>query len=463
MNEDRKIDSPENVKMRIDYDYEDSFYSYLRDLRNMASTDPEDNDGLIYDIAEASFSLQQSLAQFAPVINEILQYSEEIIRNESVIDDYFFGSSVLALNCSEPITEFFPQWRKELRQAFLALNKAFNGTESGGKKAREKMVKIAGRLKMPAVVLENLYRLVLNYLFMWSNSPINYEVNLTKDGVFPEYSAEQLKFLEDKFLLRKGEICEKVKQIYYAREKLITYKHAFLETQLRLVITLAKKFKNSGLAFNDVVQEGNLGLMKAIDKFDALLGHKFSTYAVWWIKHNIIRGVAAQSRIIRIPNHMFNLISRINRAEQKLLQDLGREPESSEIADMLELSVAKVNAVRRMARQAISLQSPMTHGDEESGKFEEILEDENKFIPGEEEDIERNYAKLYELLKLLTEREQQIIILRFGLFGNKATPLREISEKFGLTRERIRQLEMKIIGKLRSPKAMKYLSDYNKF
>ena len=158
---------------------------------------------------------------------------------------------------------------------------------------------------------------------------------------------------------------------------------------------------------------------------------------------------------------MLSLIAKINRAEQKLLQDFGREPESNEIAELLNLSVAKVNAVRRMARQAISLQSPLLPNEQDMGSIEDILEDENASHPGDNDSMEYNYDKLHELLKLLSEREQQIIILRFGLFGNKVTPLREISEKFGLTRERIRQLEIKIIAKLRSAKSLKHLTDYH--
>jgi RNA polymerase primary sigma factor len=326
---------------------------------------------------------------------------------------------------------------------------------------REKLVHVACQLKLPAPVLENFYRLIFNYLFMWDTTPINYEANMVKTFSLKNYSEAQIKFLADKFLLKPEEIEEKVIAIYQLREQLIVAKHEFLQTHLRLVISLAKKFRNYGLAFSDVVQEGNLGLMKAVEKFDLLLGHKFSTYAAWWIKHNIVRGIATQARTIRIPTHMLRLISQINRAEQKLLQDFGHEPESAEIAELLNMSVAKVNAVRRMARQAISLQSPLVQNDQDTGSIEDILEDENNLHPGDNDSTEYNYSKLHELLTLLTEREQQIIILRFGLFGNKVTPLREISEKFGLTRERIRQLEIKIITKLRSANALKHLSDYH--
>ncbi|MBQ9788985.1 MAG: sigma-70 family RNA polymerase sigma factor [Lentisphaeria bacterium] len=456
----READSSNQVENRSNYDYEDSFFSYLKDVRNCTINNDEDSE-LIIRITEKAFCLQQALLNFAPAVNEELQYINEIIAAESDVDDYFFNSSILSLNTANPITDFFPQWRKDMNKALLAAVKSYNSTVKKPIRAREKLVHIACKLKMPVIVLENFYRLILNYLFMWHDTPINYEINIEKNFSLKKYSPEQIKFLADKFLIRPIELEEKVLEIYRLREELINYKHSFLQSHLRLVITLAKKFRNYGLSFSDIVQEGNLGLMRAIDKFDLLLGHKFSTYAVWWIKHSIIRGIATQARTIRIPTHMLNLISKINRAEQKLLQDNGKEPESAEIAKLLDLSVAKVNAIRRMARQAISLQAPLQPNNDGMGSFEEILEDESTASPSDISDSERNYDKLYELLKLLSEREQQIIILRFGLFGNKATPLREISEKFGLTRERIRQLEMKIIAKMRSPKALKYLSEYH--
>lgn len=460
-NLDRAIDANSQKKWYLKYDYENSFFSYLKDLKKVSQLDTELHDELIFDITELSFKFQQALLQFAPAVNEELQYINEIINGEAEVEDYFFNSSILALGDVGDNKEFFSKWRKDIKSAMLNCLKSYNSPKGRPATPRKKLLCVACQIKIPSNILDNFYRLILNYLFMWSGEAINYECNLRDKFSLQNYSKEQIDFLADKFLLRPAEIEERVWEIYHLREQLIKYKHTFLETHLRLVINLAKKFNGSGLPFSDVVQEGNLGLMKAIDKFDLLLGHKFSTYASWWIKHNIIRGIAGQARTIRIPTHMLNLIAKINRAEQKLLQDFGREPESAEIAALLGISVAKINAVRRMARQAISLQSPIQNNHEDLGKFEEILEDESVVLPGDAENSDRNYDKLYELLKSLTEREQQIIILRFGLFGNKATPLREISEKFGLTRERIRQLEKKIIEKLRNPKLLQYLREYH--
>jgi RNA polymerase primary sigma factor len=208
--------------------------------------------------------------------------------------------------------------------------------------------------------------------------------------------------------------------------------------------------------FNDLIQEGNLGLIKALDRFDFKLGFRFSTYAGWWIRHKIFRIIASQSRVIRLPMHMIRLIQDIRRAEQRFIHLNGREPEVEELAEMLDMSPAKVNSIRKMACQTISLQATLS-SDDDSGIFEDLVADSSTAAPSEQIAKKILYDKLYEMLRTLPEREQQIIIMRFGLFGQPSLPLIEISKRFNLTRERVRQLEVKIISNLRSPDKLKYI------
>lgn len=271
---------------------------------------------------------------------------------------------------------------------------------------------------------------------------------------------EQKELLSQKFMLPANALDSMLEALLAARHELTLLRNEILKNHLRLVISIAGKFRNRGVLFNDIIQEGNLGLMRAIDKFDPHLGHKFSTYAVWWIKQNIIHSIADQSRTIRIPTHMLNLISKISSTEQQLLQLLGREPSSEEIAERLELSTAKVNAVRAMAQQAISLQAPLNN-QSESFSLEDTLKDNHESKDFTDFDRDVTYKMLYKMLAELSPREQQIIVMRFGLFGHKVTAFAELSEKFNLTRERVRQLELKILNKLRAPDKLKLLDYYS--
>jgi RNA polymerase primary sigma factor len=228
------------------------------------------------------------------------------------------------------------------------------------------------------------------------------------------------------------------------------------ETNLRLVISIANKYRECNVPLNDIIQEGNLGLMVAVQRFDFNLGNRFSTYAGWWIKHYILRAISEQSRVVRLPLHMIQAIQNMNRAEQRFIQNEGREPENSELAELLELPVARVSAMRKMASQSISLQAPL-NSDEDGSSLEDLIAPEEKSEPWRNYARKLLYDKLYEMLNTLPERERQIIIYRFGLLGEPVLPLNEISSRLKLSRERVRQLENKVMAQLRTKEYLRFI------
>ena len=289
------------------------------------------------------------------------------------------------------------------------------------------------------------------------------EINLAQRMEEGNVATEKIQLLKGRMEeaedeAEKAEIQEEIKAMQKDIDLGSDAKKRLAEANLRLVVSIAKRYVGRGMLFLDLIQEGNLGLIKAVEKFDYRKGYKFSTYATWWIRQAITRAIADQARTIRIPVHMVETINKLIRVSRQLLQELGREPSPEEIAAEMNMPVDRVREILKISQEPVSLETPI--GEEEDSHLGDFIKDDNVPVPADAAAFTLLKEQLEEVLGTLTEREQKVLTLRFGLEDGRARTLEEVGKEFNVTRERIRQIEAKALRKLRHPSRSRKLKDY---
>lgn len=433
-------------------EHSSSLTYYFNDVQSLPMLSASEQQELFTRMEDASDCLRRRLAGFGFTANEYLRILQDCAAHSAEFADFFLASSLPAGTRQQDLAEYCRQWHDRIAAIAAELKRVFRTDPAAAARLRQDLSAELMRHPLSGDLVAEYTGIIRDYeLLLRPGKP---------DASSPD---DSLRLLEERTWMTHRELLPEIAALRREEEILQHLQQQMIESHLRLVISIAKHYRSRGVSFDDLIQEGNLGLLKALLKFDSRLGNRFSTYATWWIRNHILRSLAEQSRIIRIPAHILNTINAIRMAELRYLQSHGEEPSIEELARLLELPTARVSALKKMACQAISLQQTCGAEDERGTVLEELIAGS-----GTDSDPVRTLARqmlydnLYKMLESLPERDQLVLIFRFGLYDQPRLSLAELARRLNLTRERIRQIEQRILNRLRDPAYRRYLEEDSK-